>query len=257
MVAYALETDVALLPYIPELLADLEELGSDAEVIAEVIDTLELPDDAQVIDLGCGKGATALEVAAELDLDVLGIELFEPFVQACNQLARERKLSDKCRFIHGNILELAGRVTPADVAVFAALGDVIGRLDEAVGVVRKYVKPGGFIVVSDVFVADGGTNGFPGFEQYVSHDETIRRLTASGDRLVREVLEEDEDDGGEDEAGADSEGLLIAARAETIAARNPDVAAAVRAFAASQAAENDFIDANFQGAVWVLKRSPA
>ena len=71
MVAYALETDVVLLPYVPELLADLEELGSDAEVIAEVIDALELPDDAQVIDLGCGKGATALEVVLGVAMKTL------------------------------------------------------------------------------------------------------------------------------------------------------------------------------------------
>ena len=218
MVAYALETEVALLPYIPELLADLDELGSDAEVITEVIGELGLPNGAQVVDLGCGKGATAFEIAQELRLNVLGIELFEPFVQVCTRLAKERQLESRCRFVHGDIVKLAGRVPPADVAVFAALGDVIGRLDEAIKVVRKYVKPGGFLVISDAFIADGGSSDFPGFEQYANHEETLHRLTASGDRLVREVWEDDEE--GEDE---DSEGALISARAEAIAQRHPRI----------------------------------
>ena len=40
MIAYALEAHTALLPYLPELLADLEELGGNAAVITSVIDDL-------------------------------------------------------------------------------------------------------------------------------------------------------------------------------------------------------------------------
>ena len=36
MIAYALEADTALLPYLPELLADLEELGGNAEAISKI-----------------------------------------------------------------------------------------------------------------------------------------------------------------------------------------------------------------------------
>ena len=82
MVAYALEVDLQLLPYLPELLADLEELGSDAELITQVIADLDLAADSEVIDLGCGKGAVALEIADELGFKVLGIDLFKPFIQA-------------------------------------------------------------------------------------------------------------------------------------------------------------------------------
>ncbi len=250
MVAYALETEVELLPFIPELLADLEELGSDSEVVAEVIEELDLPNDARVVDLGCGKGATALEIADELGLEVVGVELFEPFVDACNELARKRDLGNKCTFVHGDIVKLAGQLPPADVAIFAALGDVIGRLDTTINIIREYVRPGGFLVISDSFIASGGSTDFPGFEQYAEHDETIRRLTSCGDRLIREVLEEEFDD---DESDLD-EDALIAARAETIALRHPEIASAVREFAASQAAENAYIASNLCGAIWVLER---
>lgn len=56
MVAYALEAPPELLPFLPELLADLDELGSDAAQIAGILRDLPLPPTTQVVDLGCGKG---------------------------------------------------------------------------------------------------------------------------------------------------------------------------------------------------------
>ena len=198
MIAYALEIEPQLLPYVPTLLADLEELGSNAGQIVEVVREFQLPDTTRVIDLGCGKGVVSVEIADELGFHVLGIELFEPFIQSCIQCAREAHVSDVCMFRHGDILKMVDQVEPADVAVFAALGDVLGRLDETIDVIRKFVKPGGLILVSDAFVTDGGSTSFAGFENYAMHDETVRRLTKWGDVLEREVLaspdESDEDD---------------------------------------------------------------
>ena len=77
MVAYALEAEVDLLPHLPELLSDLKELGSDAGLLAEVFGALPLPDHARVIDLGCGKGATASEIADSLGLKVMGVDLLK------------------------------------------------------------------------------------------------------------------------------------------------------------------------------------
>ena len=184
MVAYALEIEPALLSYVPELLADLDELGSDAELIVEVLRHFDLPESSRVIDLGCGKGAVSVEIADELGFQVLGIELFEPFIDSCLDLASEAGVSKLCEFRHGNILKLAGQLEPADVVVFAALGDVIGLLDESVRVIRRFVRPGGLIVVSDAFIKEGGSADFPGFEHYAGHAETVRRLAACGDVLV-------------------------------------------------------------------------
>ncbi len=55
MVAYALEIHPSLLPYLPELLADLGELGSDAQAIAGILNNINLPGSTSVVDLGCGR----------------------------------------------------------------------------------------------------------------------------------------------------------------------------------------------------------
>lgn len=250
MVAYALEAHTALLPYLPELLADLQELGSDAEAITRVLDDLNLTKSATIVDLGCGKGAVAVEIAENLNLNVLGIDLFEPFIENCREQAESRGVSELCHFIHGDILKLAGKIEPCDVAIFAALGDVLGPLDQTVSVIRKYAKPGGYMVICDGFIRDGGSSDFPGFEQYAERRGMIARLVACGDTLVGEIIETNDGDLDEHD-----EGELIAARARAIAARQPDIAVEVLNYAEAQAAEYEFIDENFVDAIWVLKRS--
>lgn len=247
MVAYALEAHPALLPYLPELLADLEELGSDAQAITRVLDGLNLTKSTTVVDLGCGKGAAAVEVAEDLKLKVFGIDLFEPFIESCKKLAESRGVSELCHFIHGDILKLAGKMELCDVAIFAALGDVLGPLGQTVSIIRQYVKPGGYMVISDGFIKNGGSSDFPGFEQYADHGDMIARLTACGDTMVSEIIEANDRHRGEDE--------MIAARAKAIAVRRPEIAAEVLNYAEAQAAEYDFIDENFIGAIWVLKRT--
>lgn len=247
MVSYALEIHPELLPYVPELLADLGELGSDAQAITRILEELNLTGAASVVDLGCGKGAVAVEIAEALNIKVLGIDLFEPFIKPCKELAESRGVSELCHFIHGDILKLAGNIDPRDVVIFAALGDVLGPLDQTISVIRQYAKPGGFIVISDGFIKDGGSSDFPGFEQYSDHDNTISRLTACGDALVSEAIEAFDFNRGEAE--------LIAERASVIAARRPEIAAKVFKYAETQAAEYEYLDENFIGAIWVLKRS--
>lgn len=248
MVAYALEVDPALLPHVPELLHDFEELGSDADLIVEALRGLDLPSGAEVVDLGSGKGAVALEVADQLGLSVLGIDLFAPFVESSRALAEEEDLDHLCTFRHGDVAALAGTLPPVDVAIFAALGDVLGPLPETVGIVRRYVKPGGAIVISDGFLAEGGTPTFAGFEGAVGHSETRRRLESHGDRIENEIV-------ALSEPSEDSESDLIEKRAEDLASRRPELTDQLQQLVTDQRAEVQYLASNITDAVWVLRRT--
>lgn len=251
MIAYALEIDPQLLPYVSELLSDLEELGSDAEWITEVVAGLGITSDATVVDLGCGKGAVAVEIAEEMNLRVMGIDLFSPFIDSCIAAATKHGVSKLCQFQVGNVLTMAEVVGQFDLAICSALGDVLGKPDETVRVLREYVKPGGFLVISDVCLVDGGSNEFPGFEQYLGRDETISLLTASGDELVMEVAptEHNDDDENDDEAEQ------IMQRAQKLALQHPELRDALMTFASDQGQENEFVEANFVDVIWVLRKA--
>ena len=250
MVAYALEMDQELLPFASELLADLDVLGADVGLIVAAIDDLGLGS-ATVVDLGSGKGAVASAVARELGLSAHGIELFESFVDIARRAAEAAGVAGRCQFSHGDIAAMAGRLTPVDVAVFAALGDVLGPLDVTVGIIRQYVRPGGFVVINDRCRRDGATESFQGFEHCGTLAETRTLLMAHGDELVAEMLEGDNDD---EEEGVD-EGAVIAARAEDLARRHPELDSQLRVFVDSQLAEYEFLELQTIGVVWVLRRS--
>lgn len=252
MIAYALEIDPILLPRALELLTDLEELGSDSASIVKLIRSLGIGKPASVVDLGCGKGATAIAIASELGLPVLGIDLFEPFVQYCRQAAASAGVNPLCSFQQGNILDLAGRVDPAEVAVFAALGDVLGTPAETMAVLRRYVKPGGFVLVSDAYLRDGGRPGPPGYEHYQSPEDTRKGLTAWGDVIVREAIDEDDEESAEDSNA--SEAAALRRRAHQIALRHPELEVKLKQYADSQAEAYEYIDQNLIGAVWALRR---
>lgn len=202
-------------------------------------------------DLGCGKGATAIAIASGLGLRVLGIELFEPFVAQAEALARDAWASHLCQFRHGDVRTTAEGLPSADVAVFAALGDVLGDPAETMRVVRQHVRPGGYVLLADVFLRDGGSVEFPGFERYRSRIETVRGLTAWGDELFREVPaidDENDDDDGDEDATA------IHRRASALAERHPQCREQLLAFADDQAKADAHIAENLVDAVRVLRR---
>lgn len=249
MVAHALEMDVSLLPFATALLTDFLELGSDAELITETIGALDLPDVSRVVDLGSGKGGVALEIAANLGSEVVGIELFEPFVGSANALAESMGVASRCRFVHGDVLQMFEQYGDFDVAVFAALGDVLGSLETTIGVIRRYVRAGGYLVISDAFVKGGGSTQFDGFENYAPLEDVRRQLTAHGDVLVREVFEDD------DEAEDDEEAEAIMRRASMLARAHPEHAEALLAFARAQSDQYAYMESNLTGAIWVLLRT--
>ncbi len=228
IVACSLEAPPELLPFLPELLADL-------------------------VDLGCGKGATAIAIASTLRLRVLGVDLFEPFVAHANAAATAANVHHLCECRHGDVRTMADRLPPSDVAVFAALGDVLGDPAETIRVVRHYVRPGGYVLLADVFLRDGGSIAFPGFERYRSKAETVRGWMACGDEVVREILEIESDEEGDDDEDGDV--AAIRSRAVALAERYPERREQFLAFAAYQAKATAHIAANLVDAIWVLRRS--
>ncbi len=250
MIAYALEVQPELLPYIPELLADLDDLGSDAKVIVELVASLDLPTEAQVLDLGCGKGAVSVAIAEDLGLHVLGIDLFEPFIGSANEAAEAAGVAHLCTFRQADILKVVDEIAPVEVAVFAALGDVLGPLDETVGLIRRPVQPGGHYIVNDSYLNERGSASYGGTEGYASHEETLRRLASSGDVVLREIREPL----ASVVATNAENNAAIRRRAQALAGRYPSLERALLGFVEDQALECDYMEKNLVSASWLIRR---
>lgn len=250
MVAHAMEVPVELLPVIPELLRDIEAIGSDPQTIVEVVRGLKLGPDATAVDVGCGKGATAIALASRLGLHVTGVDLFEPFIAHAKAAADRAGVAALCTFVHGDAVALAGALPASDVAVFAALGDVLGNPTETMSVVRRYVRPGGYVVIWDLFLRDADSPALAGYGNYLPRAETVQALTAWGDQLVAEIIEP----ASTTEDALDSD--VLAQRVTELADRYPENRQTLLDFADSQRDAVAHIATHYVDAIWVLQRGP-
>ncbi len=248
-VAASLDATPELLRYLPELLADVHALGSRPDVLVELLRPLDLGG-ARVLDLGCGKGAVGLALARELNVRVVGVDLFEPFLRDAHARARRMGLAARCSFVRADVRDVLSEQGLFDVVVYASLG-ILGRLDASVGVLRTAVRPAGYLLIDDGYLADGAPVQ-PGYEDYERRDETRRCLIVHGDRLLRELLASPEVLAAENRRTTEH----IRRRAESLARRHPQDAAAILGYVERQEAECAYLGAHFVGATWLLQRGP-
>ena len=249
-VARAMEADVRLLPLLPELLSDLWELGPSAEQVVAALESVDVGPDATVLDLACGKGAVAVALAERLGVRVEGIDAFQPFLQAARALAAERGVSHRCRFEQGDIRHLLGQERQCDVALLLSVGPVLGTYAQTIAGLRSLVRPGGYIVIEDGFLADGVAHP-PLADGYAGHSETLGQLTACRDVLVQEIVCPAEQARAVNRRNTD----LIRRRASLLKASHPAVEELLDEYVARQERETQILGADVVCAIWVLRRT--
>jgi cyclopropane fatty-acyl-phospholipid synthase-like methyltransferase len=237
---------------VPELLADLWDLGGWYEVIVELLRPLGLPaGDTRVLDLGCGKGAVSIHLAEHLGFQSHGVDFFTPFVEDGRSRAEEHGVKHLCTFEVADMREAVDRLEGFDAAVYASVGGVLGDHSSTVRLIRQTVRPGGYIVVDDGYLAGSEQPDQSGWGHYVSHDETVKRLTVHGDDLIREVRIPAEDRLAIDQRYFEA----IARRASAIAERHPDLADALTRHVELQRKEGRVWERRVESALWLLRRA--
>jgi hypothetical protein len=135
--------------------------------------------------------------------------------------------------------------------IYAALGGILGTVDQCVGLLRQPVRPGGHMVIDDGFLAGTERIRQPGYESYVLHKETLTLLTAHGDEILREVIIPVDDIREVNQRQT----ALIRKRAERLSRRYPDAADSLAQYVERQERECALLEADVVGAVWLLRRS--
>ncbi len=254
LVAEAMGAAPELVPLLPDLFAEFTALGGWPDEIVELLrDKADLPTPAEVVDLGCGKGAAAVAIAGELGHRVLGVDLFEPFLADGARAAADAGVDRLVTFRRGDLRDIASGPETFDVAVFGALGaGLFGDHSDCVGALRACVRPGGYMVISDGFLTSSSPAEVPpGYEYYRPHDETLRQLTLHGDSLDAEtVIPVDRLDAQEDLQ-------LLQAAVDRLLNSVPQRRAELEAFMDSQQREVEFIVKKTREAVWLLRRACA
>jgi cyclopropane fatty-acyl-phospholipid synthase-like methyltransferase len=137
-------SDEALEPFLPEILADLWELGSIPTYIIELFGKhlAHLPH-PHVLDLGCGKGALLIQLARQFPIQGLGIDLMAPFIEEAQEKARTYQVADRVSFDQGDILHKIQEPSLYDIIIYGHDSDLLGNVSESVkAIAPKLVSSG-------------------------------------------------------------------------------------------------------------------
>ena len=130
---------------------DLPRQGpGDRECAARALEFAQpLPNEPLVLDLGCGPGLAAIELAEMLPgADVLGIDLHEPFVQNLNALAASRNLGDRVRGVVADIAKPPSSTNGYDLIWSEGAAYCIG-FENALQSWHSLLAPGGRLAVTE------------------------------------------------------------------------------------------------------------
>jgi SAM-dependent methyltransferase len=137
-----------------------DDLGQSGWVTADELERfaewLELAPDTRLLDVGCGSGGPALRLAERTGASVVGVDLLEEGIATATQLAEERGLADRARFVR---VDAGGRL-PFDDGSFDAVVsiDVMCHLPNRLELLREWHRvtaPGARILYTDPTIVTG------------------------------------------------------------------------------------------------------
>ena len=136
---------------------DLGQTGwTTTEESNEIPRTLRLTRDSHVLEIGCGAGRYALQVAATIGCRIAGIDLNAPGIHNANHLAAAQNLSSLARF---QVTDASRPLPFADSSFDAAFSnDVLCHIPARPALLREIfrtLRPGARFLFSDALVIGG------------------------------------------------------------------------------------------------------
>lgn len=171
-----------LIPVLGELFAGLSALGSTPRRLASFLGAHGVSRRHRVLDLACGKGAVAVELAARLGCRVAGVDACPEFLDAARAAAQRRGVQARCTWIAADIRRWRPD-RPFDASMMIGLD---GLLDAA-RTLRRFTKPGGLYVVDDA-VRDPHHPRARAFADVPDAEVAAASIQALGDAVERRVL---------------------------------------------------------------------
>ncbi len=172
---------------------DLGQTGwTTTQESAEIPRTLQLTRDSQVLEVGCGSGRYALQVAATIGCRILGVDLNAPGIANANRLAATQNLMTQAQF---QIVDASHPLPFADSSFDAAFSnDVLCHIPGRLALLRelfRVLKPGARFLFSDALVIGGvishlelGARSSIGYYLFSPPGENERLLQQAGFHVV-------------------------------------------------------------------------
>jgi ubiquinone/menaquinone biosynthesis C-methylase UbiE len=131
------------------------------QATVDLVDQLDLPRGARVLDVGSGIGGPARFLAQSRGWQVEGIDLTPEYVEVADRLTRRLGMADAVSFRHGSALDLPFADAAFDGAYMLHVGMNIADKKAAFAEVRRVLKPGGVFAIYDIMRESDGTFSYP------------------------------------------------------------------------------------------------
>lgn len=116
-------------------------------IVLSLVDGLGLKPEARALDVGCGPGLIALELAGR-GLRVDAIDVAPAMVEMTRDLAGRSDFRQRVRTSAGDVRDLGFAGNSFDLVLAVGVTEWLGSLDQALGEVARVLKPGGFAVIT-------------------------------------------------------------------------------------------------------------
>jgi len=240
-----------LVPFLPYLLQDLWELGSNPRDMIRLIKThmpIPKPEQVKILDIACGKGAAAVQIAKSLGVCVHGFDLTADFIEYARQKAEEFNVTSLCRFISADANEIVKTETGYDCVIFGAAGNILGTPPETLNKLCGTIKPGGVILIDESYLPDDFNSGEIKYKNYdyQTRSQWMSLFKDSGLKLVEESP-------NIEEYNFDADNRVIAARAEELSIKYPEKRAMFEGYVQSQLNECSDLENSLISVTWLLQ----
>jgi len=165
--------------------------GRGLEATEEIADSLDIAAGDHVLDVGSGIGGPARYMARRFDCRVTGIDLTAEFCDVARHLTRLLGLEERVRFELGNALAMPFGDASFEGAYSMNVSMNIADKDAFYREVRRVLKPGGWLMLSELARGTGPEIDYPTPWASSAHasflatpEETLRGLEDAGFEVV-------------------------------------------------------------------------
>jgi cyclopropane fatty-acyl-phospholipid synthase-like methyltransferase len=168
--------DERITPFIPFLLQDLWTLGGNPNLVVELLKrNISITSNFQMIDLGCGKGATLFEMYKNFPANYTGIDLVPEFIAEGIKKIEHENLSSSMTLKAEDFIETLKQNKKYDLIIYGYDSDVLGTICETLLALKAIKKSNGYIVFESAFKHEE----YEG-KEYPSKTELFRDIDKSG-----------------------------------------------------------------------------
>jgi len=163
--------------------------GTDEQTRNALALCADLPEQPDVLDIGCGPGMQTVALAAALGGQVTAVDLYEEFLDQLRERASAAGVRDRISVMRGDMTDLPFGPDSFDLIWSEGAAYIMG-ISRAFTEWRRFLRPRGYVAVTEIAwlmpdvpaeVHDFFQNGYPGITDV---EGNLARIEAAGYDIV-------------------------------------------------------------------------